>query len=159
MDAEPAHEPTRILTSAGHGLPPDLRRQVLSGLRCIWPEGYSDAHGPRDWIARDEFHPAPVLLTRNGSCANAAMLWKRLAHVGETYTVFGLSIVFTFRDCRGRGYGRAVVEAATAHIRRSDADVATTLAHYLQALHRRDQAMLRWEHVFDSYDVLLCPRR
>ncbi|HZR41666.1 MAG TPA: amidase [Ktedonobacteraceae bacterium] len=33
----------------------------------------------------------------------------------------------------------------------------TTLAQYLQALHRRDQTMLAWEHFFDKWDVLLCP--
>ena len=33
----------------------------------------------------------------------------------------------------------------------------TTLAHYLQALHRRDQSILAWEHFFEHWDVLLCP--
>lgn len=33
----------------------------------------------------------------------------------------------------------------------------TTLAQYLQALHRRDQSMIAWERFFDQWDVLLCP--
>jgi amidase len=33
----------------------------------------------------------------------------------------------------------------------------TTLAHYLEALHIRDQSMLGWEQFFDEWDVLLCP--
>ena len=33
----------------------------------------------------------------------------------------------------------------------------TTLAHYLEALHRRDQSMLAWEQFFQEWDVLLCP--
>src|SRR5438128_8125114 len=33
----------------------------------------------------------------------------------------------------------------------------TTLAHYLEALHRRDQSILAWEQFFDKWDVLLCP--
>jgi amidase len=33
----------------------------------------------------------------------------------------------------------------------------TTLAHYLEALHWRDEAMLAWERFFDQWDVLLCP--
>lgn len=33
----------------------------------------------------------------------------------------------------------------------------TTLAQYLEALHRRDQSMLAWEQFFDKWDVLLCP--
>lgn len=33
----------------------------------------------------------------------------------------------------------------------------TTLAQYLEALHRRDQSMLAWEKFFEKWDVLLCP--
>jgi amidase len=33
----------------------------------------------------------------------------------------------------------------------------TTLAQYLEALHRRDQSMLAWEQFFDDWDALLCP--
>jgi amidase len=32
-----------------------------------------------------------------------------------------------------------------------------TLAHYLQALHRRDRSMLAWEQFFEAWDALLCP--
>ncbi|HEY3991385.1 MAG TPA: amidase [Ktedonobacteraceae bacterium] len=33
----------------------------------------------------------------------------------------------------------------------------TTLAGYLEALHRRDQSILAWEQFFDKWDALLCP--
>ncbi len=33
----------------------------------------------------------------------------------------------------------------------------TTLAQYLEALHRRDQSIIAWEQFFDEWDVLLCP--
>ncbi|MHB8595961.1 MAG: amidase [Ktedonobacteraceae bacterium] len=33
----------------------------------------------------------------------------------------------------------------------------TTLAQYLEALHRRDQSILAWEQFFSEWDVLLCP--
>lgn len=32
-----------------------------------------------------------------------------------------------------------------------------TLAHYLEALHRRDQSIRAWEHFFETWDALLCP--
>lgn len=32
-----------------------------------------------------------------------------------------------------------------------------SLAQYLEALHRRDQAMIAWEQFFQTWDVLLCP--
>jgi amidase len=33
----------------------------------------------------------------------------------------------------------------------------TTLVHYLEALHRRDQSIMVWERFFDDWDALLCP--
>jgi amidase len=33
----------------------------------------------------------------------------------------------------------------------------TTLAQYLEALHRRDQSIIAWERFFEKFDVLLCP--
>jgi amidase len=33
----------------------------------------------------------------------------------------------------------------------------TTLAQYLEALHRRDQSILAWEQFFQGWDMLLCP--
>jgi amidase len=33
----------------------------------------------------------------------------------------------------------------------------TTLAQYLEALHRRDQSIIAWEQFFQEWDVLLCP--
>jgi amidase len=39
-----------------------------------------------------------------------------------------------------------------------EADTApTTLAQYLEALHRRDHSMLAWEQFFQEWDALLCP--
>jgi amidase len=33
----------------------------------------------------------------------------------------------------------------------------TTLVHYLEALHRRDQSIMAWERFFEDWDALLCP--
>lgn len=33
----------------------------------------------------------------------------------------------------------------------------TTLAQYLEVLHRRDQSIIAWEQFFQAWDVLLCP--
>jgi amidase len=38
-----------------------------------------------------------------------------------------------------------------------DQEQPATLAHYLEALHRRDQSILAWEQFFDRWDALLCP--
>jgi amidase len=34
---------------------------------------------------------------------------------------------------------------------------SASLSQYLEALHRRDQHIIAWEHFFDEWDVLLCP--
>ena len=36
-------------------------------------------------------------------------------------------------------------------------ETATTLAQYLEALHRRDHSIVAWEQFFQEWDVLLCP--
>ena len=47
--------------------------------------------------------------------------------------------------------------SAGALIQPEEQERPTTLAHYLEALHRRDQSILAWEQFFDKWDVLLCP--
>jgi GNAT superfamily N-acetyltransferase len=57
--------------------------------------------------------------------AHTVAIWKRLVHAEVTYMAYGLSMVFTYPDCRGQGYGRAIVRAGTDYIERQpDADVA-----------------------------------
>jgi amidase len=51
----------------------------------------------------------------------------------------------------------ALIGMMTGAFQPEDEARPTTLAHYLQALHRRDQSMLAWEQFFDEWDVLLCP--
>jgi hypothetical protein len=53
----------------------------------------------------------------------AGVTWKELAHAGQVYKTYGLSGMLTYPMFRGQGYGRQVVEAATAIIRASDADI------------------------------------
>jgi hypothetical protein len=98
------HADTQILTYASQTLPPHLRWQILSGLRCVWPKDYSEVDGPRSWIAGEEFHPSHVSVVRNGFVlAHTVVIWKTLAHAGARYLVYGLSMVFSFPDCQGRG--------------------------------------------------------
>src|SRR5438128_3975821 len=51
----------------------------------------------------------------------------------------------------------ALIGMMTGAFQPEEQERPTTLAHYLEALHRRDQSILAWEQFFDKWDVLLCP--
>src|SRR5215469_13854499 len=51
----------------------------------------------------------------------------------------------------------ALIGMMTGAFQPEDEARPTTLAHYLEALSRRDQSILAWEQFFDGWDVLLCP--
>ncbi|HEX6479461.1 MAG TPA: amidase [Ktedonobacteraceae bacterium] len=45
----------------------------------------------------------------------------------------------------------------TGAFQQEEQEQPTTLAHYLEALHIRDQSIFAWEQFFEKWDVLLCP--
>jgi amidase len=51
----------------------------------------------------------------------------------------------------------ALIGMMTGAVQPGEQERPTTLAHYLEALHRRDQSIIAWEQFFDEWDVLLCP--
>ena len=51
----------------------------------------------------------------------------------------------------------ALIGMMTGAFQPEQQEQPTTLATYLQALHRRDSSILAWEQFFDAWDVLLCP--
>jgi len=51
----------------------------------------------------------------------------------------------------------ALIGMMTGAFQPEEQELPTTLAHYLEALHRRDQSILAWEQYFNKWDVLLCP--
>jgi GNAT superfamily N-acetyltransferase len=101
--------------------PPALNWQAVSFVRVVWPW---IEHG----LLREMYGPqeAPVhfALVEDGLLLSyAAVVRARVAHAGVDYDVGGLGSVFTFPASRRKGYGGRVVEAATAHIRASGADL------------------------------------
>ncbi len=51
----------------------------------------------------------------------------------------------------------ALIGMMTGAFQPEEQERPTTLAQYLEALHRRDQSIVAWEQFFDEWDVLLCP--
>jgi GNAT superfamily N-acetyltransferase len=116
--------PPTVHILAEDDLPSTVRWQIISGMRASWPDDYR--HHRRRWSARAEFHPTYiVLMDADFVLAHTVAIWKHLTHADVTYLVYGLSMVFSYPDCRGQGYGRAIVRAGTDYIdRQPDADVA-----------------------------------
>jgi GNAT superfamily N-acetyltransferase len=105
-------------------LPPTLQGQILSFLRMTWPKGFFEQNQTPDWLAHQENYPLHFVLVDDGMLiSHTEVVWKYLEHAGETYKAYGLSGVFTHPSFRERGYGGQIVEAATTHIKRSDADI------------------------------------
>ncbi len=113
-----------LMTFPGEVLPADLKRQVLTCQRVQWPSGFVGQDRERDWIIRPHHHPTHFLLVKDGVLmSHVGVVWKVLQHEGETYTTYGLSGVLTVPAFRRQGHGRTLVDAATEHIRRSEADI------------------------------------
>ncbi|HEU5433748.1 MAG TPA: GNAT family N-acetyltransferase [Thermomicrobiales bacterium] len=114
----------QLLILSDGELPAPLRSQILAAVRREWPEDFDDEHRDRPWIQRAQFHPTHVVLVEDDRLiAYAGVVSKDLAHAGETYRTYGLSGVVAAPALRRQGHGRRVVEAATALIRASDADI------------------------------------
>ncbi|HLE26878.1 MAG TPA: GNAT family N-acetyltransferase [Anaerolineales bacterium] len=105
-------------------LPAYLKWQIVAFMRTYAWEVFR--RKPIGWdFMQPETHPVSfALMEKRVLLSHALVTWRDLSHTGASYRTYGLSAVFTFPDVRGRGHGHQVVEAATAHILASDADVA-----------------------------------
>jgi GNAT superfamily N-acetyltransferase len=110
-----------LVTYPDGALPDALRWQFVSFVRITWPR--VEGARPREVYGPAEAPVHVALVERGLLLRYAAVVRERVAHAGVAYDVRGLSSVFTFPAWRRRGYGRRVVDAATAHIRASGADL------------------------------------
>ena len=105
-------------------LPTHVKYQLLAAVRIEWPSIFTGPDRAWDYTDKDT-QPRYFVLTEHDSLVSFAEVNQRVLHVaGEAYQVYGLSAVFTFPAYRREGYGRRIVDATTAYIRASDADVA-----------------------------------
>jgi hypothetical protein len=116
---------TEIKIYPGSDLPPHLKCQIVSYVRIQWPFAF-EADPFADWhAARRDTHPVALTLAKRGVLiSHADVNWRFLDHGGETFKVYGLSAVFTYPVFREQGCGHQIVDAASAYIDESDADVA-----------------------------------
>jgi GNAT superfamily N-acetyltransferase len=113
-----------LVTYPNEALPDALSWQALSFVRVVWPWLDDGRIGDIRELSGPAEEPVHFALVENRLLLSyAAVLRERIEHAGVAYDVRGLSNVFTFPASRRRGHGRRVVEAATAHIRASGADL------------------------------------
>jgi amidase len=55
------------------------------------------------------------------------------------------------------GSAGALIDMMIGAFQPKEQEGSTTLAQYLEALHRRDQSIAAWEQFFEKWDALLCP--
>jgi predicted N-acetyltransferase YhbS len=111
-----------LLTYHHHEFPPDLHWQAVSLMRVEWP--FIEGGLPKETYPAG-LRPVHFAVAEAGVLISyAAVIRLEVEHAGEAYRVCGLGNVLTYPACRGQGYGRQVVDAATQYIAASDADVA-----------------------------------
>lgn len=105
-------------------LPPAVKCQILSYVRVEWSWIFEGANRFWDYTKKDTHPVNVVIVERDVLISHTEVNWRNLAHEGETFKVYGVSAVFTYPAFRREGFGRQVMEATTAYIQASDADVA-----------------------------------
>jgi predicted N-acetyltransferase YhbS len=104
-------------------LPAELANQVASFIRIFWLN--ENKGEDRFW---ELLPPNPtvrhfVIAERGILISHALVRQLTITHLGNPYKLYGVGSVMTYPAFRGEGYGRRVVEAATAYILNSDADI------------------------------------
>lgn len=108
---------------AAGDLPLDVAAQVESFVRIVW--GAQAKGDARFWHLNTISDPTThfVIVERGVLISHTLVRQRTLNHAGETFSLYGVGAVMTYPAFRGEGHGQRVVEAATAFIRASSADV------------------------------------
>ena len=104
-------------------VPRDIAIQIQSYLRIQWP--FLDTRDGKLWDVPSD-SPARTFIVLDGEhlVSHAEANFRTIEHAGRSFTLGGISAVFTYPAYRGGGFARQVVSAATALLDHSDADLA-----------------------------------
>lgn len=104
-------------------VPSEIACQIASFVRLVW---LADLKGEdRFWQMGDPtgLRQYFVIAERGILISHANVVPRTITVAGESTLLYGLGGVFTYPAFRGEGYGQQVVDAATAYIRSSAADI------------------------------------
>jgi len=104
-----------IVSYPAGAVPPDLTRDLMALMRAEAPDAFTGERARRTTLHDPHLDPICFFGRHDGRLVSyAAVLRHVVAHAGEAYRACGLSWVHTSMPSRGRGFGRLVVDAATA---------------------------------------------
>jgi predicted GNAT family N-acyltransferase len=121
-------------------IPPQLAGRIRALLRAEWPAGADEDDDDARPLIDSELHPTYFVLADGDQLLSyARTIWAPVAHVGQSFKLYGLGDVVTRPGFRQKGYGGRLVEEATTHIKSDrEADAALLLTEQrLEAFYRR----------------------
>jgi hypothetical protein len=124
MVSVPSNDTPALAIFPAPELPLGLKHQLLAAVRIEWWWVFQDDQVHWDYTNKPT-QPRYVVLTTGEVLLSFAEINRRtLIDAGTTYTVDGVSAVYTFPAVRRQGYSGKVIAAATSAIDRGDADLA-----------------------------------
>jgi GNAT superfamily N-acetyltransferase len=115
----------QLLSFLKQDVPREIAIQIRSGVRFVWPQ-MNPGHAkiwltaPEDPVQRQTF----VMLDDELLVSHVEANLRKLEHIGGSWTVGGLSTVFTYPTHRGQGLGERAAAAASDFLRNGAADFA-----------------------------------
>ena len=113
-----------LLTYRRDQIPRDLAWQIRSYVRIQWPFLDAPQHAPFDASSQADEQMHFLLVDGGLLVTHASVNWRSIEHRGDSFSVFGLSTVFTYPAYRKGGHATRVVKAASDYIRTSQGDIA-----------------------------------
>ena len=115
---------SRLVRFAQADFPAVLKWQALAFMKVQWPSVFERRPFMSETypVEHDPIHFA--IVEADALISYASIMRLAIRHADETFDTWAVGNVFTFPPYRRRGFARQVVDAATAHINDSSADVA-----------------------------------
>ena len=105
-------------------IPESIRSQIGAAVDCEWPRLEAS-----DQLVSALFHPTYFVLLQDRTLLSyGRTIWAHGSCSGSRLKMYGLGDIITPVAVRRRGYGSAIVAAATAHIR-ADATADAAILH------------------------------
>jgi len=94
-------------------IPETIRNQIVAAVDVEWPRLEASAQ-----LVNALFHPTHFVLLQDRTLLSyGRTIWAHGSWNGGRLKIYGLGDIITPMALRQRGYGSAIVAAATAHIR------------------------------------------
>ena len=114
----------RLVRFAQTDFPLVLKWQALAFMKVEWPSVFERQPFMSETYPAEHDPVHFAIVEADALISYTTVMRFKIRHAGEDFENCALGNVFTFPPYRRQGFGRKVVDAATAHINASSADVA-----------------------------------